>query len=136
MVAPLSIIFVSVVLLRATRPGAPGWVNRARVPQPSNRDYVIRPKWNISATHGNDEDDDDEDEEGDQGGGEQRAKRRRIQIPRVIRKSAVASSGSGIGSSTRIETHIRNLAKNAASRKKSRFVRAVPMSIEGRKMSL
>ncbi|VDK39605.1 unnamed protein product [Taenia asiatica] len=110
------------------RPGDPGWVNRARVPQPSNKDYVIRPKWNVPADSSAFEEGDADDAyngEGRERDGSHSIRRRRIQQAQPLG-----------GASSRIERHIRALAKNAAMRRKTRFVRAVPMSVEGRKMSL
>lgn len=108
---------------RLLRPGDPGWIGRARVPQPSNKDYIVRPKWRVRGNGDNDDDDGDGDGEGDE------------PRPMISRRRKPGSAGAGLGTSSRIQAHIRNLA-TSARHGQAKVARAVPMSVEGRKMAL
>ncbi|CAH8456488.1 unnamed protein product [Heterobilharzia americana] len=104
------------------RPGDPGWIGRARVPQPSNKDYIIRPKWRVRENPTGDED----DEEGNDD---------RTEESQSLSRRRRKPGSSAFGATSRIESHIRNLS-NIARRSHAKAARAVPMSIEGRNMSL
>nr|CAB3257573.1 protein IWS1 homolog [Phallusia mammillata] len=74
------------------RPGDRGFVMRARVPMPSHKDYVVRPKWNVDA-----------DNEDDDGGYKKRGKSK-------SRKDE------------RLEKHIKNFAERRKNSKMQRAV--------------
>ncbi|XP_054167227.1 protein IWS1 homolog [Oppia nitens] len=78
------------------KPGEKGWVPRARVPLPSMKDYVVRPKSS------NDVD-------------------------------MLRSGSSKRSMDSRIDKHMRNFRER---QKQTKVQRAVPISIEGRKMAL
>lgn len=82
------------MFIRIIRPGEKGWVPRARVPIPSMKDYVIRPKSNVE-----------------------------MDLSRITSKKPI----------TKLEKHMRNFRE---MKKINKMNRAIPISIEGRKMAL
>ncbi|KAH9424543.1 protein IWS1 homolog [Dermatophagoides pteronyssinus] len=79
---------------RIIRPGEKGWVPRARVPMPSMKDYVVRPKSTVE-----------------------------MDLSRITSKKPI----------TKLEKHMRNFRE---MKKINKMNRAIPISIEGRKMAL
>ncbi|KAM3187842.1 hypothetical protein ACTXT7_001438 [Hymenolepis weldensis] len=107
------------------KPGDEGFIARARVPQPSNKDYVIRPRWSVPSESAGFEEGDDEDRDGDDESRPSTSTQRRRRV-----------QPSGLSSTSRLERHIKTISRSAIVKKKQRFVRAVKMSIEGRNMTL
>lgn len=96
------------------RPGEAGFIMRARVPMPSTKDYVVRPKWNTDA----DDKADDEDDE---------------QPARIAKRRRSAGAPRSSKKDERLDKHIRSFAEKKRSTK---LQRAVKISIEGNKMSI
>ncbi|KAL3321120.1 Transcription factor iws1 [Cichlidogyrus casuarinus] len=108
------------------KPGDDGFINRARVPEPSRSDYVITPKWNLPEEEAAFIDRDDNDDTEDVGSFKRKLAKR------VFR----ASENKERMQSTRLESNIRQLTKVAHVNAKKKFARAINMSIEGRKMPM
>lgn len=85
---------------KALRPGDPGWIYRARVPLPSNKDYVIRPKWKT------DEEEESEEVPRRRGGGKKEPSR----YDKQVRKFAERKKNSKSMRAVTISIEGRNMA--------------------------
>ncbi len=100
------------LLCRPQKPGDRGWISRARVPMPSTKDYVVRPKWNV----------------------EQEYKKVSRSLPVTVLSAPPPNTQAG--SKKVLNRYEKHVQKRKQKQQTGRSTHAVSISVEGRNMPL